>query len=161
MAINILYHYNIDERFAIGFTMYGYTETISDYVVIDLYGNFSELDLDLYAYNYGLQGRWIFSREKIQPYVFISANIVTGRISEATEEPSVEDSLLDYSGSSMGCGAGCRLNLWSRFSLSLEGILSVGSAKWDKTPFSNSTGTKFDPSMTGILVNFSYLWGTP
>ncbi len=68
---------------------------------------------------------------------------------------------LQYNGFSACAGPGVALRLGHHWMGSLEGILSMGTAKWKSEPFSNSSGREFNPSFAGAVVNFSFVWGEP
>ena len=50
-------------------------------------------------------------------------------------------------------------DLGRHFDVVLEGMGSMGTAQWKSQPFTNSTGSDFNPSMVAGTLGFRYAWG--
>lgn len=152
-AFNLAFRYYFNERFALGMHIYGPYETISDYGIVDDEGNFTKAEFTLGVFNFGMQVKWISSPGRIYPYGLLVLNYTEAMLNnpEIGEVGSV--------GFSFGGGGGLCFGVSNHVAISLEAIISFGIAHWEKKPFVNSTGTEFNPSMAGITVNVSYLWG--
>jgi len=152
-AFNLAFRYYFNERFALGIHIYGAFETISDYGIVDDEGNFTKTEFTLGLYNLGMQVKWISSPGRIYPYGLLILNYSDGDLIN----PEIGE--VGAIGFSFGGGGGLCLEVSNHVALSLEAIISFGIAHWEKKPFVNSTGTEFNPSMAGIILNVSYLLG--
>ena len=146
------YMHNVDAHRAIGFCVYGTTETTPTVLLADTAG-FYPTKFDLNTYNFGMRGRYTFTRETVVPSVSGGVNLAWGSVeSKKTGE-------LTYSGVSLYLGSQLGLPLGRRFMLSAELFGSFGFAKWKRKPFLNSGSDGFNPSIAGIAFDVSYLWG--
>jgi hypothetical protein len=154
MLISFGYLFNIDERDAVGFSVYGGTET-TPAVMLLLPGGTTAVPIsfELDTYNTGVRLRHTFSRAKFAPYVWVGLNVATGVI----DNPQTGQ--LEYSGVSAGVGPGVLVALGRHFSLALEGIASFGTANWKTQPFANSSGREFNPGLLGATANVAFSWG--
>ena len=147
------YMHNYDERRAMGFHIYGASETTPDVALIGPSG-LTTTTFDLYTYNFGVRYRQTFLRGGISPYAFVGASFASGSVeSKATGG-------LNSSGFSVCLGPGAAVALGRSFMLSADLFGSFGSAKWKEKPFANSTSDKFDPSLIGGTLNISFVWGS-
>lgn len=154
MLISFGYLFNFDARDAIGFNVYGGTETLPDFFLLPP-GAITPVPVsfDLDTFNIGLRLRHAFTRGRFAPYGWLGLNLASGTVSSA------ETGDLDYSGYSVGVGPGVLIALSSHLSVSVEGVASFGSAKWKSEPFSNSTSRDFNPGLLGVIVNLGFGWG--
>jgi hypothetical protein len=134
--------------------MYGYTQHIYGVIIIDPEGNRDSVTLDFYTYNIGLEARWTFLTGRTRPYVYVVLNNADGVVNREDKR------YFGYDGSTYGGGLGLSYRISHHFTVALDGVASFGSAKWERLPFVNSTGREFDPSMIGLMLNFSFLWGS-
>lgn len=144
--------HNFDEQLAIGIHVFGYFKTTPEFTVVSSSGGVQRTTFDVTASNVGVQGRWVFTRGEVQPYVYAMMNYSTG------DAESDLIGRLGYRGITSGGGGGAGIILSENVKISLEGILSLGTAKWSQRPFSNSRGDEFNPSLIGILAVISYIW---
>jgi hypothetical protein len=152
-VFTVLYYYNINEHMAVGGHVYGYNESVEGVIVTDASGMRRILDFDLNSNNIGGRARWTFTRKWVQPYSFLGLSLTRAGL-----ESDPTGRLLS-TGIALTGGSGATVNAGSRFALSLEGMVSLGTANWEQRPFANSSGEEFDPSMFGILAVVSFLWG--
>ncbi len=145
---------NFDEHRAIGVHFYGGTEKTGEYTVVNpATGVTGKTTFNLDTFNFGVDGRYTFSRGQFQPFAFIGASAAGG-----TVESAITGSL-DCSGFSIGGGPGINWSVTPAFAVGLEGLFSFGSATWEKKPFTNSTSDEFDPSLLGAHINLTVGWG--
>jgi hypothetical protein len=153
MMISLGYMLNLDARRALGIHLYGGSELTPAVLVQTPTGSqFAEFELN--TYNLGLRYRQSFARGGFSPYAFIGGSLVAG----GTSGGGISD--LHFSGGSLCAGPGICLPFGRNFMLSAEGIGSFGVATWDPPALANSSGTKFNPSLVGVTVNLSAMWGT-
>ena len=154
MLIGFGYLLNIDARNAVGFHVYGGTETLpAVYLLPPGALTPQPFTFDLDTYNIGLRLRHTFTRKRLAPYAWVGLNVANGTLSNS----AVGD--LDYSGYSIGVGPGVLIPLGRHLSLSVEGVASFGSAKWKTEPFANSDGRDFNPGLLGVIANMGFGWG--
>jgi hypothetical protein len=154
LLIGFGYLYNIDASDAVGFHVYGGTETLPEVAVLPPGATAPvPFAFDLDTYNIGLRVRHTFTRKRLSPYFWAGVNVAQGTISN----PGTND--LDYSGYSVGVGPGVLMQLGPHFSLSVEGVASFGAAKWKIEPFSNSANRDFNPGLLGVVANMGFGWG--
>ncbi|KAB2878805.1 porin family protein [bacterium] len=149
LAINISYLYHLKEHMALGFQIYGFSETTPKYNV-----DGDNVTFDLSAFNLGVQARYIFMRGSFEPYGYLALNLASG------SAENKKTGTLNYNGFSYGGGVGLNKRITEKIYASLEALTSFGSANWKERPFINSSGKKFNPAMTAVVVNISYRWGS-
>lgn len=155
LVFSLIYCYNLDERLALGFQLFGFVQTIKNVGVTDASNNFKIVDFDLEPYNLGVQGRYLLATGNLQPYIFGMLNLVGGSLENK------EFGTLSLLGFSAGAGAGLRMFVHETVTIFLQGTGSFGSASFKEKPFLNSTGKEFNPSMLGLTLNAAYHWGIP
>ena len=154
LAFSLGYIKNLDERRAFGFHVYGSYETTPSVLVQDPVSGAQELtEFELDTLNIGARYRHTFSRGTWSPYLFVGGSWANGSI---TSNPTGE---LTYNGISACAGPGIRVGLGRHFMFVAESFASFGVANWESPPFSNSSGTEFNPSQIGATVSLSRIWG--
>jgi hypothetical protein len=152
-AVSLGFLRNLNARSAIGLHLYGAAETTPEIPFQGASGS-QPVRFDLATGNVGVRYRYAFARRNLVPYLFAGANLVG-----ATIQSSATGEIGGY-GASACIGPGLGVRLGRHFMLSAEGIASFGNANWEKLPASNSSSTKFDPSLLAGTVNLSVVWGT-
>ncbi len=153
MAMSLSYLFDLDSHWAVGLHVYGTDETTAELAIEDP-GGFTHLtSFDLFTSNFGVRARYTVLRGTITPYVYAGASLASGSIE------SRSTGTLDYSGWSFCAGPGASLALGRSWRAGLEGFVSMGRANWKDMPFVNSSSRDFDPSIAGVLLNFSVVWG--
>lgn len=152
LVLSLGYMKNLNERSAVGFHIYGGTETTPEVTLVGP-GGTQRVKFELNTYNIGFRYRHTFSRGGISPYAFVGASWANGIIDSA---PTGQ---LEYNGISTVAGPGASVSLGRHFLLTAEGIGSFGVANWESAPFDNSTGKEFNPSLAGGTLNLSFVWG--
>jgi hypothetical protein len=151
-AINLNYLYFLNPNVGIGARAFGFVKTLPEYTVISPTGKQEKIKYELLDYNFDAEFRYAFHRGVVEPYGFLLLGLASGTVTHEEEK-------LSFTGFNAGAGAGLRIPFAKRWRISIELYGTVGSAKWEMKPFLNSTGDDFNPSMAGVLLNFSYLWG--
>lgn len=151
VGINLTYYRNLTERYAIGVAMYGYFKSI-DNVTVTSGGSSKIITLNFSTFNVSASGKYFFSRGNMNPYVFVVAGYSSGSV----HNDELGD--LNLHGFSGGGGAGVGFTLGTNWLLSIEGLASFGSAKWSEAPFTNSTGTDFNPGILAGYLKIGYCW---
>lgn len=148
-AMRIGYNFNLNDRWAIGVLMHGYAHEFSEYVTTS--DGEVKVDFKLNTYNRGITVQHYFSRGRVQPYVYGIAGLATGTITAKADGQDESD--LDYDGFSFGGGGGALLVVAKYFGISVDGVVSLGSAEWEEQPFTNSSGKDFTPSYWALTFN--------
>lgn len=152
-ALTIEGRQNLDEHFAVGLHVYGVGEDTPQYAVSDAQGNAFSTAFSLATVNFGIDGRYTFLRGPLTPYVWGGLGVVSG----SADAPRV--GTLNLAGFSAGVGPGVTIALGPNFALGVQGFASLGSAKWERAPFINSSGRDFNPSLLGALATLTVMWG--
>jgi hypothetical protein len=152
LLLSLGYIRNLDARHAVGFHLYGGTETLPP-LSLQGPGGTQPVTFELNTYNFGVRYRYTISRGAFTPYAFIGISGAFGSI----ENPG----MLNYKGWSACVGPGVSLGLGRHFKLSAEGVASFGGASWESNPLPSSTSRSFDPSLLGGTANLSLVWGGP
>lgn len=148
-ALRVAYHYNLNESWSLGLIVHGYTHEFKNIITVN--SEFREANFRLNTYNQGFVTQYYFSRGKFQPYIQATASIASGAVTVSVD--SLEDGELEFEGFSAGGGAGALLVLSKYVGISVDGLLSFGSAEWEQKPFSNSADKSFSPSYWAVTVN--------
>jgi hypothetical protein len=151
LAWNVEYDFNLDGMWSLGISIHGYRQEIPGQVQLST-GEIKDDENDFDIFNYGLKGKYYFIRNPIQPFGFISFNMVDGSVSR-TYGPTVK-----LKGFSMGMGTGALVQISSHLGISLEGNINVGAGQWKAKPFLNSEGLEINPGYMGLVLNLAYLW---
>ena len=153
ILVHLAFYQNLSETFALGCRIYGYAETLPEFWVSTQGGTPTTTKFDFTAADIGLEGRYYFRRESVQPFVFGLLNLCSGSI-ESSELGKLNSRCL-----SVGLGGGGNILLSENWLLTLELFATLGSAKWEKKPFTNSTGDELNPGLLGMFLNVSYCFG--
>lgn len=148
--VNLGYLYHFSPKGAVGIQGSGWMQTIKDVWVQDQNGNVRAYSFDLAVDNFGLQGRLIPVQGKVEPYVYLCANLTRGTLSNP------DAGTLNISGTTFGGGGGANVFLGSHVTLGVEALALFGSANYEKQPFGNSTGKDFNPSIFGIMGQIAF-----
>lgn len=112
----------------------------------------SKADFSLSAMNAGLESQiYLSSRGYIRPYLSLQLLYAEQNLTSSTVGN------LKGQGYLAGGGPGVRLKVSESVLVSAEALYLAGSAEWKQKPFSNSTGTEFDPSNFRTQLNISFL----
>ncbi len=152
-AISFLYRYHINTRFSAGLQLVGYTWKTPPYIVESSESITQNLSFTLVSVDFGVHVRYAFLDGPLRPYTYVMINYVGGSVENG------QTGTLNQSGFAVGGGVGITWMVIDAFGLSFEGLGNFGSAKWKQKPFSNSTGSDYDPSMVALLISASYYWG--
>jgi len=151
-SISLAYLRNLNAQFALGINLYGYFKSVNNVQIITSTGSGS-YTLNVSTLNVGVECRYTFSRESsIRPYALVLLSYVSGDLSND------ELGSLSITGFAGGGGLGADVSLGDSWGLALEATASVGTAEWEKPPFTNSTSADFNPTMFMILLRTTYLW---
>jgi len=155
VLISFGYLYNINAGDAVGFHVYGGSETLPAVSVLPP-GATTPVPyaFDLDTYNFGVRLRHTFTRKTVSPYIWAGVSVANGTLSNA------DTGDLDYSGYSVVAGPGVLIQIGRKFLMSVEGIASFGGANWKTDPFANSESRDFNPSLLGATANLSFGWGS-
>jgi hypothetical protein len=132
----------------VGVHLHGYSQTFHEYVSGS--GGPVRVKFGLETYNQALRVQHFFARGRLQPYAYAQAGLANG-------QSTLEGDAVKYAGASFGGGAGALLALTRYFGISVDGILSQGTAKWKDEPFPSSSGRGFDPSYWAVTVGVAGL----
>lgn len=146
-ALNIGYRRYLERNVAIGVRLYGYINKLSGYTVTDQSNVTTNADFDIETLNIAFEGLMLFSDGKVRPYGFLMAGYATGTLSHD------ELGNLSLNGFAGGGGLGLQFEVSQTVVIAVEGVGSFGTAKWEKQPFSNSSGDTFNPSVIMALAN--------
>ena len=152
LAMNLSYLHFLNKKIGLGGRAYGYTKTFSDLILTDEQGSTYKPKFTLVAVSLCAEGVYIFSQEKFQPYATLLLGYTLGEVS------SDETGSLEHYGFAVGGGVGARY-VFKSWAISLELSGLIGKSNWSETPFLNSKGRDFDPSMISIMAGVSSLWG--
>lgn len=151
LAWNVEYDFNIDEKWSLGISLHGYRQDVPGAVRLSS-GETKEDVNDFDAINSGLKGKYYFLRSPIQPFGFLTLNMVNGSVARRYG-PTVK-----LNGVSMGTGAGTLVQIWRHLGISVEGNINLGAAQWKEKPFINSEGLEINPGFMGLILNLVWLW---
>jgi hypothetical protein len=152
LGLNLNNCYFFDNAMGIGFRFVGYYKKLQELTLTDLHGNQKRVKYDLVNLAADGEFKCIFTQGKIKPYGFFLMGYSTGSISSG-------DDKLYFSGLNAGIGAGLRIPIDRNWGISVEIFGIMGTAEWEEKPFLNSKGVDFNPSMVGILLNLSHVFG--
>ncbi len=152
MAVNLSYTHFINKNIGLGGRAYGYTKTITDLILTDEQGRTYRPKFTLVSVNLCAEGVYIFSQKKFQPYACLLLGYTIGEVT------SDETGSLEHYGFAVGGGVGARY-VFKSWAVSLEFSGLAGNSNWSETPFLNSTGRDFNPSMVSVILGISSLWG--
>ncbi|MBP6672410.1 MAG: hypothetical protein KA247_04645 [Bacteroidetes bacterium] len=112
----------------------------------------SKADFSLSEMNAGLESQiYLSSRGHIRPYLSLQILYAEQNLTSTTVGN------LKGQGYLAGGGPGVRLKVSESVRVSAEALYLAGSAEWKQKPFSNSSGTEFDPSNLRAQLNISFL----
>lgn len=139
---NCGYRRYIADLAAIGIRAFGTVNTLSDYTITTTSNPTPrKTEFSLTTINVGLEGIILLADEgHTVPYLSLMVLYSTGVLTNK------ELGKLNYKGVSFGIGLGLRIDLSKTTALSLEGAGCFGKAKWERKPFSNSSGDEYNPS---------------
>lgn len=151
-GINLNYCYYFNSNMAAGIRLIGYYKELPDYILTDPEGNMKKVKYKLFNSAADGEFRYVFSRGEVEPYGFLLIGLSEGNVSE-------EDDELSFNGFNAGFGAGYKIAIGNNWRLSIEAFGIFGTSNWEEKPFLNSSDNDFNPSMAGILLNVSYVFG--
>jgi hypothetical protein len=152
IALNMNYCYFFNKQMGFGVRAFGYYKALPEVSLINSIGTIENISFEMNTYNFDIEYRYLFNRGDIEPYSFLLAGAVYGEVSGNDEK-------LAINGFNLGAGAGLKFSISERWRLSAELISSFGNAVWESEPFLNSTGDEYNPSMAGVFINISYVFG--
>jgi hypothetical protein len=147
VGVNLGYRHYLERHVAIGARLYGYLNTLSGYTITDQTNGTTGTDFDIATLNITFEALLRFSTGGVRPYCMVMGGYSTGSLSN--------DILgqLPLRGVSGGGGLGVQIDVSQRIAVAVEGLASFGTASWEREPFSNSSGDKFNPSIFMALAN--------
>lgn len=151
-GINLNYCYYYSNNMAAGIRLIGYYKVLPDYILTDPEGNMKKVKYNLFNSAVDGEFRYIFSRGVIEPYGFLLIGLTDGIVSGDDDE-------LSFNGFNAGFGAGYKIAIGYNWRLSIEAFGIFGTSNWEEKPFLNSRDIDFNPSMAGLLINISYVFG--
>jgi hypothetical protein len=149
---NVEYDFNIDETWALGASMHGFTQNIPGVVTTSPGGEPQKINNKFHLMAYGLKGKYFFTRTPIHTFGFMTLDFANGGTVSRLTDPD------HFKGFLVGGGGGCLVELFKHLGLSLEGGLDFGAAQWEAKPFSNSNGLEINPGNMGAVFNVIVMW---
>ena len=154
LLMDFRFRQRLTPRLAIGLHGYATGETTPEYIVTDGLGNIvSQTAYDMAIVHLGVHARYLLMDPPFQPYFEAGVSYVSG---SASEDRAGDLALNGYS---FGGGPGVMYLIGSRWGLGAQGLFAVGTARWEKHPFANSSSRRYDPGFVGGEGFFFVRWG--
>lgn len=140
---------NLNQNFALGFHLYGTVEQTPKYYVT--YAGASRVThYDLSVFHVGVDVRYLLARPPFQPFLEAGVSFVSGTVEDDFKQS------LSLTGVSFGGGPGVQYVLNRHFAIGAQGLFAAGSAKWERLPFFNSSGRRYNPGIAGAEGFLTY-----
>ena len=155
VAFNLGLRYHLDYNWSIGLHLNLVADAISKYDSEAVLGFVSENNLTTTNVNLGLNGKYTFNLNRLQPYVIGGLGIAFGGMDSIDFEEPVNH----FTGIALDMGIGLGYMTSNHVMISTSLIRNYGLAWWKYEPSYDSINKQFNPGFWSLTLNVSIFFG--
>jgi hypothetical protein len=154
-TFNLGFRYHLDYNWSAGIHLILVADAIGEYDSEQVLGYVSDNNLTTTNVNLGLNGKYTFNLNRLQPYVIGGLGVVFGSM----DSIDFEESINQFTGIAIDMGIGLGYMTSNHVMVSTSLVRNYGLAWWKYEPSFDSINKQFNPGFWALTLNVSFFFG--